>query len=347
MEGAAGAFLRKSYLDGWQPQEVKVSSSVLKILISSRPFRLISGVALLTALLLLAHPGRFLAALRGGEPLPVAVAVVPFTAVLLLEAWRIALLFRPYDLDYATAFRMTLASMFFGTFTPGNLGGEAYKVYFAHNRVPGLARPMALTVLLRLTGFGATLALVALYCAAYPERLLGARERGLLQAHWSGPSPGILAIAALLLAAGAGFGLARSWGGVLRQRARAALANAGQALHQIRPVRMAGLVLISLLIAAMRVLYLYLLACSFTKDLFLPDLAPVAAASLLAGAVPVTIGGLGTQEGALAAGLVLFGVPYPEAVAVSLLNRGFLWAAAAAGWAALSDSRPGARGPAV
>ncbi len=305
----------------------------------SRWLGIVLGAALLAVLLLLAHPGRLLATLRAGDPLPAAAAVVPFAAVLLLEALRIALLFEPYNLGYGTALRVTLASMFFGSFTPGTLGGEVYKVYFAHRRAPGLARPIALTVLLRLAGVGATLVLAALYCAVYPERISGAWGKELQQARWGGPSPAVLAAAAFLLAAGAALGLASPRGRALWRRARAALAEAGRALRRIRPAQIPGLTLVSLLIAAARVVYLYLLARSFAPDVFLPDLAPVAAAGVLAGAIPLTLGGLGMQEGALAAGLVLFGLHYPEAIAASLLNRGFLWAAAAAGWVVVVSAR--------
>jgi len=145
--------------------------------------QVLAGVALLALLLLLAHPGRLLATLRGGNPGLMAAAALPFAAVLLLEALRIAQIFEPYGLAYGTALRVTLTSMFFGSFTPGTLGGEAYKVYFAHRRSPGLARPIALTLVLRLAGVGATLALAALYFAVYPGRL--SDQWG--QVHWMRP----------------------------------------------------------------------------------------------------------------------------------------------------------------
>jgi uncharacterized membrane protein YbhN (UPF0104 family) len=298
--------------------------------------QVLAGVALLALLLLLAHPGRLLATLRGGNPGLVAAAALPFAAVLLLEALRIAQIFEPYGLAYGTALRVTLTSMFFGSFTPGTLGGEAYKVYFAHRRSPGLARPIALTLVLRLAGVGATLALAALYFAVYPGRL--SHHWG--QIHWSRPSGAAVGAAAILLALGPGLLFATSRGRELARNARAALLDAGRSLRAILPARLAGLVLASLLIAAARIVYFYLLARSFAPGLFLPDLAPVAAAATIAGVVPLTLGGLGTQEGALAAGLVLIGLPYPAAVASALLNRGFLWAAAAAGWLILAGSRP-------
>jgi uncharacterized membrane protein YbhN (UPF0104 family) len=303
-----------------------------------RWLRVLSGVALLALLLFLADPGRLLDTLRSGDPLPAAAAAVPFAATILLEAWRIALLFEPYELGYGTALRVTLVSLFFASLTPGALGGEVYKVYFARGRKPGLARPIALTILLRLTGVCATLSLAVLYLAAYPERI----EKGFQQARWSGPSRPVLGAAALLLAAGLGLALASPRGRALGRRAWAALTEALRSLHQVRPPRLAGLALISLVIAVTRVVYFYLLARSFAPDLFLPDLAPVAAATVVAGAVPVTLGGLGTQEGVLAAGLVLFGLPYPAAVAASLLNRGFLWTAAAAGWTTMVKRPPAA-----
>jgi uncharacterized membrane protein YbhN (UPF0104 family) len=288
----------------------------------------LAGVALLGLLLFLADPSRLLATLKRGDPAFAAAAALPFAALLLLEALRIAQVFEPYGLGGWTALRVTLTSAFFGSFTPGTLGGEAYKVYFAQRRVPGLARPIALTVLLRLTGMGATFALALVYFAVYPARIFDAWE----QVHWGRPGRGVIAAAALLLVALLGIALAS-------RRGRELVAEAGQGLREIRPSRLAGLFLVSLLNSATRIVYLYLLARTFAPGVFLPDLAPVAAASTLAGVLPVTLGGLGMQEGVLAAGLVLMGVPYPEAVAASLVNRGFLWAAAAAGWMTLAASR--------
>ena len=275
------------------------------------------GVALLGLLLWLADPSRLLAALRNGDPVLAAAALVPLAAVHLLEALRIAQLFQVYGLGYRTAVRITLASLFFGSFTPGSLGGEAYKVYFIQRRAPGLTRPIALTVLLRLAGIVATFSLAALYFLVYPNRISRSWE-------WS-PSPAVLVAIGLL-------GLAGLAVAVGSRRVR-------EALREIRPSQAAALALVSLLVSVARIFYFYLVARCFTPDLFVPDLAPVAAATLLAAAVPVTVGGLGAQEGALAAGLVLIGVPYPQAVAASLLNRGFLWAGAAAGWASLAGRR--------
>lgn len=308
---------------------------------TKRPFsrsalQVLASLVLLALLLFLADPGRLLKTLRRGDPVFAAAAAVPFAAMLVLEALRIAQLFEAYGLGWRKALRVTLASMFFGSFTPGTLGGEAYKVYYAQRRVPGLARPIALTVLLRLAGIGATLSLAAAYFAVYPRRVLGAWE----QVHLTRPARSALAAAALLLAAGLGIALASPRGRELGRRARAALLEAGRSLREIRPAQAAGLALTSLLNAAARIVYLYLLARTFAPGLFLPDLAPVAAAATLAGVVPVTLGGLGAQEGVLAGGLVLIGMSSPEAVAASLFNRGFLWAAAAAGWVALAGSPP-------
>ncbi len=300
---------------------------------TSLGLRILTGVLLL-AVLLVANPAPLLTALRGGDLARLAAAVVPFVAVLLLDALRFALLFEPYHLRYRTAVRVSLASMFVGSFTPGSLGGEAYRVYFLHRRAPGLVRPIALTVLLRLTGIGASLSLAGLYFAVYPGRI--ARGKDLLQIRWSETAQSAVGWIGLLLAAGLGVVMASPGGRALCRRAGVALAEASKGAR--RPLQLVGLALASLLVAAGRIAYLFLLARAFSPHLFLPDLAPVAAATAVAGALPITIGGLGTQEGALAAGLVLIGLPYPEAVAISLLNRGFLWSAAAAGWLSMGSS---------
>jgi uncharacterized membrane protein YbhN (UPF0104 family) len=226
------------------------------------------------------------------------------------------------------ALRLTLVGIFFGTFTPGTVGADVYKLV-ALGRRQGLARPLALTTLLRLIGLATLVGPALLILLLAPGRFAGA----LAPPRWS---PGALALAAAglaLLAAGAWAAL-RGNG-----RGRRLLQDLVAALAALRPAQLLLLVLLCLVVTAVRALCLERLAASVGGAVTLPEAAVLAALTVAASALPLGLGGLGLTEGALAAGLVFLGLGRPEAVAAALLNRAFLWGAAAVGGLVLAAGR--------
>lgn len=272
-------------------------------------FKVLVGIALLAILVAAVEPEELLATVRGAAALPLAGAFAAYVAMNLLEGWRTQIVFDAYRLGFGTALRITLVGTFLGNFTPGMVGADLYKVYFLHKREKGFARPIALLLLLRVLGMIAVFALAGLGLAAgqgWPAEALGRSA----------------------LLAG------------LTERARATARELRDAVRQIRAGQLAALAVLSAGVALTRALSLYLLARSFTEDVLFWDVAAVVALSVVANAVPVTIGGLGLQEGAVAAGLVLYGVARPDAVAVSLLNRVFVWIISIPGAVSFLRSRP-------
>ena len=291
--------------------------------------RVLLGLALLAAVIAAAHPREALATLRRADPLPLAGAAAGYALVVLCDALRLRAAF---GLGVGEALRLTLVGLFFGNFTPGMVGADVYKVT-ALARGAGLARPLALAALLRVIGLLAVLlsALVALVLA--PGRFATA----LAPPRWSaGSRPLLLALAALL--ALALLAAAWRWGqGVPRvRRFRAELAAA---LAEVSPGRLVHLGLLSLTIAGVRAASLLLLAASVGGAVRPAEAVVLGALSTVAIALPLSLGGLGVAEGALAAGLVLLGLPRPATVAAALLNRALLWAAAALGGLLLAARR--------
>ncbi|HKV08980.1 MAG TPA: lysylphosphatidylglycerol synthase transmembrane domain-containing protein [Thermoanaerobaculia bacterium] len=257
--------------------------------------KVVLGLGLLALLLSAVEPRELLATIKNAAPLPLAGSFAAFLVMNLFEGWRTQIVFERYRLSFGTALRITLVGTFLGNFTPGMVGADLYKVYFLNRREKGFARPIALLFLLRVLGMIWVFALAGL---------------GLLAGHGWRTEP--LAGSALALGLG--------------DRFRALFRELQEAVQQVRAPQLGALVLLSAGVAFSRALSLWWLILAFTDGLLFWDMAVVVAFSTLANAVPLTIGGLGLQEGAVAAGLVLYGAARPDAVAASLLNRVFTWA---------------------
>jgi glycosyltransferase 2 family protein len=303
--------------------------------------RALAGLALLALVIAFARPREALAALRQADPLPLAGAAAGYAAVVLCDALRLRAAF---DLGMGEALRLTLVGLFFGNFTPGMVGADVYKVT-ALARGAGLARPVALAALLRLVGLLAVLVPAVLVLLLAPGRFAAT-----LQAPgWNvGARPLHLMLLILLLLLG--LAAAWRWGRraprLLRWRQELSSAFVG-----VGRKRLALLVLLSLGVAGARAASLLLLAASVggasgaggtVGAITAAEAVVLGAVATAAVALPLSLGGLGVTEGALAAGLVLLGLGRPEAVAAALLNRALLWVAAAVGGLLLA--RQGAAG---
>lgn len=268
------------------------------------------GIGLLALLLSAVEPRELLATLENAAPLPLAGSFAAFLVMTLFEGWRTQVVFERYRLSFGTALRITLVGTFLGNFTPGLVGADLYKIYFLNRRERGFARPVALLFLLRVLGMIWVFALAGL---------------GLLAGHgWRTES---LAGSALALGLG--------------DRFRAVVRELQEAVRQVRAPQLGALILLSGGVAVTRALSLWWLILAFTDGLLFWDMAVVVAISTIASVVPLTLGGLGLQEGAVAAGLVLYGAARPDAVAAALLNRVFTWAISIPGAIAFLRSREG------
>ncbi len=282
--------------------------------------KLFLGAALLAALFAFAHPRRLGAALAAADGLLLALALAAACgAVVVLEAWRFQAGFADWGLGFFSALRITLAGQFVGSFTPGTVGAEGYKIYAVRQPGQGVARPLVRLALLRALGALAVLAAASVAWLVAPEKSQGIVDRIV---HLKIPPMAWMAAAvAVAVLGGVAFflGLRRlaAWG--------------REALAEVRLLPLGKLLLLSLGVALLRGVSLSLLVRSFGEKAHFGDLLVVVALSVLASTLPVSPAGLGVQEGVLAGCLALLGLPPPTAVAISLLNRGFLWLFAAFG----------------
>jgi uncharacterized membrane protein YbhN (UPF0104 family) len=288
----------------------------------------------LAALLALVDLRRLWATVAGADgPLLGAALAVACAAIVFLEARRFQAVFASRGLGYGAALRITLASLFVGSFTPGAVGAELYKLYWLHRRERGMVRPFVQLALLRVVGAAAVVIVAGGAVLAAPARVGEIASR--IAWRWPAGTTTILATAGALLAALGLVVLALGWTR-LALRLREVWRQGREGLAGVRVWLMGELFVLSLGVALLRGLSLALLVRSLGASARFGDLLVVVALSVLAGVLPIGPAGLGLQEGVLAGCLVLLRIPPPVAVAIALLSRVFLWIFAAGGLWALS-----------
>lgn len=299
--------------------------------------RLLLGIVLLGSLLALVDLRRLGVIVAGADgPLLAAALAVACGANVLVEALRFRIAFAGWRLSYGAALRITLASLFVGSFTPGAVGTELYKLYAVHRREQGIVRSFVLLGLLRLIG---ALAVLATAVGAWLTSAEGFDEIGeRITWRWPAGAAPILVIGGAALSALALLFLALGRTR-LAPRLRDAWRQGKEGVAEIRLRTVGGLMVLSFGIALLRGLSLALLVRSVGESARFGDLLIVVAFSVLASMLPISPAGLGVQEGVLAGFLVLLRIPSPAAVAIALLNRGFLWLFAACGGLALAAWR--------
>jgi uncharacterized membrane protein YbhN (UPF0104 family) len=307
--------------------------------------RLLFGAVLMLALLATVDLRLLWASLLASDgTLLLASLVAAGAAAVVLEALRFQRVFAEAGVRYVAALRITLASLFVGSFTPGAVGAEAFKLYAVSRGQNGVVRPLVRLVLLRVLGLVAMLTAAA---GAGLWNLEGLRQIGeRIVWRWPAVSVPLVRAAGATLAILAIAAVAIGWRRIA-PRARGTLQQAVEALAAFR-LRLVGEVFgLSLGVALLRGVSLFFLLRGLGERCRFGDLLMAAALSVLAGALPISPAGLGVQEGVLAGCLMLLGVSPPAAATAALLNRSFLWLFAAAGaWATTATARPHPRAPA-
>lgn len=277
------------------------------------------------------------------RPGGIVLAFALFVGVALLDAWRLVITFS--DPETGTSFReatvLTLIGMFWGNFTPGLVGAEVYKAAALGRRDADWVSSAILITTLRLLGFATALAWAVAAVAVEPE-LISRMASGVA---WSsgGWWQAVLAVAALAVVGALALAFLPAFAG-LRRHVVTTAERAVRALRGLRSGGLLGVLGVSALLGLFRIGVLWALTEALAPGTIGPaEGALVVAASILAIALPLSIGGLGIQEGAIAGLLVLFGLPAPDALAVALTQRAFLWVLALLGGALFVLRRPDAR----
>lgn len=216
--------------------------------------------------------------------------------------------------------RWYLAGSFAGNLLPSDVGGDVVRGYLAGRAIPDRTAVWASILAERLTGL-AGLGLLAAAALLLMPALLG----------WSPPLVlGSVTLAALGVAGGVALALRARPGGP-RPLARAlASVRSVLAAYAGRPGDLLACLGYSLVYHLLTVLSLWLILLSLAPatPLRAALVAPIAG---LIGLLPLTPGGLGVREGALAVLLGRAGVDGGVALAAALVSRALLWLVALSG----------------
>lgn len=298
------------------------------------------GVALIGLLLHRAEPGAVWRTMGDAQGAALAAGMLGFVASTVFEVLKLHAVIVPARSLAFTA-RLVFAGLFYNTFLPANVGGDAYRVAVLRGQGDPLGQAVMPVFLDRATGLIVQLAAGAVVVAFKGTGWAAGPAGG-----WDVPRlPG--GVGAWL--AGLAVVAAALWAGRRRLRLGERLgglwAELVTAWGRVPGTALAGVTGGSLLYHAGRVTGLYFFLHAFGAHVDWLDLVVVLTVVTVVSTVPVSIGALGVREGALTAMLVVFGVTPAVALAVALLNLGVLWLKALVGglWL-LAPARAGRTG---
>lgn len=278
------------------------------------------GLLLIGILLQQADVGQVVRTLRDVDALACIAGLACRLAVAPVEIGRLALAYSRYPISLGAAAHLHFTGVFFANFLPGSVGAELYRLHLLRRLEGDLARPLGLLVLLRASGL-TVVGLMALAYGAFSLPRLGRVLSGFgaVNVEWEATwwLGGAVLVGLLLLVTPPGRRLV--------QRARPAVARAFRTARSVPRSILASISLLSVIVWLLRAGSLYFFVSAFGDAPLLGDMFLVVAAANLLASIPISIGGLGVREGALAGGLAALGVPLTRGVAVALLSRASLW----------------------
>ncbi len=307
-----------SFVPGFlQPRWVRLS---LQVIVS---------IALVLLLVWLARQGDLVAALRSIRPDTLVLAsVVYLTAIFLASRrWQVLLRCRSVVEPGTRLAGDYFLGMFFSTFLPTSVGGDAVRVYEVSRRGHSLRRVVLATFQDRLLGFGVMMALGMLAALCFRSLLPASLAAGFFLLHLAG----LLVVAALLnpqALVGCGRRLGKNVSGLrrlvssprgerVRQSLRRLLDEPPLQFRDVVHLLALGLASFSLCIASHQIL-----AHSLGIDLDFLAFCLIVSLVWVVRLLPMSLNGLGVGEGVFVGLLGLFGAPSDSSLALALALLG-------------------------
>lgn len=261
------------------------------------------------------------ALLRETQRGPLLLSFTNFALLILLTTLRLYVLASEHLRSYGQTLHFVLVSYFFNSLFLGTYGGDGYKVFALKNHAASWSSIVTLVALDRALGISVVI-IAGGICLAYmdlPAFLLN--HHRLPDAFSDKLSPaGVFAFIA---------GFAVLVGLLLRllfcsRRTRGILREIARTFYRISTRRHLSAIALSVLAFISRVVRFYAYLLCFGHTLPFSNIVVVLFLMHLVMLLPVTLGGLGLQETAIAFGLQAFGIPLPVGVAIGALNRGII-----------------------
>jgi uncharacterized membrane protein YbhN (UPF0104 family) len=258
-----------------------------------------------------------------------ALAVATFMANASLEVERLTVVMSLESVPRVVLWRLHFISSFLATFSPGQIGGDAYKSVQLADRPGEYLAPA-----LRLMQIRIIVLIVAFVASAVVDRTESrAIYGGVRLAGGQAALIGLLAV--ILICAGAGWVRGKGRGRKLRLDVLAAA-------HDLTRRKTVTLLALSVAQQLLRAATLQALCRAAGQELGFSGAVMVSTTAAITTLLPISFAGLGLREGAIVVGLRGFGIGYEPAVLVAFLGRllilvrslcGGLWL-----WHAISDA---------
>lgn len=250
----------------------------------------------------------------------VGLAFIAFVGIAIFEVIRMKAVLAAFDLGWVDLWRMHLVAVFFGTFMPGQVGADLYRIHFLRRRSHSVDHGLTLILLIRVVGF-LLMSIIGIsgllaYGPTFEVKFSAAQLQGFFLVS--------LLITTLLL-----FFVVMS--PRIRRRLTEFYQQAKQALVSLSQRQLLALLGLSVLVVGSRALVVDFLTAATGSPLHGGEALFVVSLATLTTLVPISFAGLGLREGAITAGLLFFQVPYEAAVLVAILGRAFMLAMGAAG----------------
>ena len=243
--------------------------------------------------------------------LSLAIGMIFLQVLLNAERWRRLLAMDSVTAPYAISFRYYLEAMFFNQALPGAVGGDVLRVYRIRRWCDGLGQAVNSVVLDRLTGLFALCLLIA---AGLPFLVRKIGDTSLI--------PGLAMVAGL-----GGVGLvvlivvARMSEDGRGGRLRGAVVRFARITDRLirRPGQSVPILALAVLTQTLSVSLAYVSARGLNLEVTFTDCLIVIPTTILVATLPVSLGGWGVREGAMASGFALIGLDPVGGVALSVV----------------------------
>ncbi len=278
------------------------------------------SIVLLLSLFFYADEEVFASRIRQIDVIALTLAFGVFGLIVLIEAGQLVMIFTDYQLTIIRALKLHLIGSAYSYTLPGQMGGDAYKLFRVANsrQEVDYLIPSILLSLLRISGFSVLLfAIFVMYFIA-PGLLLNLWESvSNISLHYMV----VLIIAFVLIALALLFAVHRDLYSVFMRR-WVRIIDFFSIKYLIKVCGRAAT--LSTVILFLRSLLLFLLLSAVDHRLSLSSLILVSSVTTLISVLPITFAGLGLREGAVIFLLMMYEVDYESALTVAVLGRVFL-----------------------
>lgn len=248
-----------------------------------------------------------------GASLPLlALATTLFVAQLALNAerWRRLLALDQARLPWPRGFRYYVEAMFFNQALPGAIGGDVLRVYRARPYCKSLTQAVNSVLLDRLTGLFGLATLILIGLPLFMNRVRDTSAAGGVAILLGLAMIGVVGLILLARLEREGVG----------GKVRALIVDLAQQADRLarRPAEALPILALALCTHGLLVLAAFISARALGYDFSIIDCLIVVPTAIFLSMLPISLGGWGVREGAMAAGFAMIGFAQAAGVALSV-----------------------------